>query len=99
MAEETPTPRRLTPEEIARRKAEQEARRRAREAAKAGDGGASATVAGTTLSAEEIERRRAEAEAQRAAREEAAAPAMPPEPVAAPALAEPAQPGVAAAVA
>ena len=40
MAEETPTPRRLTPEEIARRKAEMEERRRAREAARrAGEGG------------------------------------------------------------
>jgi cytochrome b6-f complex iron-sulfur subunit len=99
MAEETSTPRRLTPEEIARRKAEQEARRRAREAAKAGGGGASATVAGTTLSAEEMERRRAEAEAQRAAREGATASAVSPEPVVAPAPAEPAQPGVAAAAA
>lgn len=85
MAEETPTPRRLTPEEIARRKAEQEARRRAREAAKASGGGASATVAGTTLSAEEIERRRAEAEARRATRDEATAPTAPPTPVTAPA--------------
>jgi cytochrome b6-f complex iron-sulfur subunit len=64
MPDETSTPKRLTPEEIAQRKAEQEERRRAREAARAGGGDARPAAA-------------ARPAAQPAAREEAATAAAP----------------------